>query len=83
MVPHSKPADGSVSAPRTRLQISTVSHTLDSGVAERLRHFAFRERISESAVIEFALRELFEGVADDAQLGSRLRNAGAALRRRR
>jgi hypothetical protein len=50
-------------------------------VAERLRHFAFRERISESAVIEFALRDLFDA-GDDAQLGRRLRDAGAALRRK-
>ncbi len=61
--------------------IATVSHTLDSNVAERLRHFAFRERISESAVIEFALRTLFES-DDEAELGRRLREAGAALRRR-
>jgi hypothetical protein len=61
--------------------ISTVSHTLDTGVAERLRHFAFRERISESAVIEFALRALFES-DDETALGRRLREAGAALRRR-
>lgn len=58
-----------------------MSHTLHHEVAERLRNFAFRERISESAVIEFALRQLFDG-ADDAALGSRLRDAGAALRRK-
>jgi predicted transcriptional regulator len=63
------------------VKIATVSHTLDAEVAERLRHFAFRERISESAVIEFALRDLFD-VGDDAQLGQRLRDAGAALRRK-
>ena len=68
-------------ATRKSLKISTVSHTLDATVAERLRHFAFRERISESAVIEFALRELFVN-ADDAVLGDRLREAGAALRRK-
>ncbi len=64
-----------------KASIATVSHTLDSNVAERLRHFAFRERISESAVIEFALRSLFES-DDEAALGRRLREAGAALRRR-
>ncbi len=64
-----------------KASISTVSHTLDSSVAERLRHFAFRERISESAVIEFALRSLFES-GEEAALGRRLREAGAALRRR-
>jgi hypothetical protein len=64
-----------------KASIATVSHTLDSTVAERLRHFAFRERISESAVIEFALRSLFES-DDEEALGRRLREAGAALRRR-
>jgi hypothetical protein len=66
---------------RRALKIATVSHTLDSEVAERLRYFAFRERISESAVIEFALRRIFDGV-DDRELGQVLRNAGAALRRK-
>ncbi len=66
---------------RRTVRIATVSHTLDSDVAERLRYFAFRERISESAVIEFALRALFTD-PDDAALGRRLRDAGAALRRR-
>jgi len=62
-------------------KIATVSHTLDAVIAERLRQFAFRERISESAVIEFSLRGFFES-GDDVQLGQRLRDAGAALRRR-
>jgi len=69
------------SQPRRVTRIATVSHTLDSQIAERLRNFAFRERISESAVIEFALRLLFED-GDDPSLGSRLRGAGAALRRK-
>jgi hypothetical protein len=66
---------------RKPLKISTVSHTLEVAVAERLRNFAFRERISESAVIEYALRQFF-GNTDDATLGRRLRDAGAALRRK-
>ena len=68
-------------APRKPLKLSTVSHTLNSEVAERLRHFAFRERISESAVIEFALRAFFEG-GNDAKLGAQLRERGAGLRRK-
>ncbi len=66
---------------RKALKISTVSHTLDSAVAEELRHFAFRERISESAVIEFSLRAFFAS-GDNAELGKRLRDSGAALRRK-
>lgn len=77
------PSDGVArdGAATRKSTIATVSHTLDSSVAERLRHFAFRERISESAVIEFALRTLFES-GDESTLGLRLREAGAALRRR-
>ena len=70
-----------VAAPRRPLKISTVSHTLDTAVAEQLRTFAFHERVSESAVIEYALREFFK-TGEDAALGRRLRESGAALRRR-
>ncbi len=63
------------------LKISTVSHTLDASVAEQLRHFAFHERISESAVIEFSLRAFFAS-GTDPDLGKRLRDSGAALRRK-
>lgn len=66
---------------RKVLKISTVSHTLDSEVAEQLRHFAFRERISESAVIEYSLRAFFDS-GTSADLGKQLRDSGAALRRK-
>jgi hypothetical protein len=68
-------------AARAAVRIATVSHTLDLRLAERLREFAFRQRISESAVIEHALRTFFEG-GSDTELGSQLRRAGASLRRR-
>ena len=67
--------------PRAAIRIATVSHTLDVKLAERLREFAFRQRVSESAVIEHALRTFFED-GDDAELGQTLRKAGATLRRR-
>ena len=70
-----------VGTPRKPLKLSTVSHTLDAEIAERLRHFAFRERISESAVIEYSLRAFFGG-GDDASLGQHLRDRGAGLRRK-
>ncbi|GAC1568052.1 MAG: hypothetical protein NVS2B3_09580 [Vulcanimicrobiaceae bacterium] len=66
---------------RAAVKISTVSHTLDTTVAEQLRHFAFRERISESAVIEYALRTFFAS-GNELTLGVRLRESGAALRRK-
>jgi hypothetical protein len=70
-----------VAAPRPSPRIATVSHTLDVRLAERLREFAFRQRVSESAVIEHALRTFFDG-GSDVELGSELRRAGASLRRR-
>ena len=63
------------------LSIRTVSHTLEGHLAERLRFVAYRERVSESAVIEFALRGLLSD-DDDSDLGSRMRSAGATLRRK-
>jgi hypothetical protein len=66
---------------RAAVRIATVSHTLDLRLAEHLREFAFRQRVSESAVIEHALRAFFEG-ASDTELGAELRKAGASLRRR-
>jgi hypothetical protein len=53
--------------------------TLD--IAERLREFAFHQRFSESAVIEYALVRLFSS-SDDAALGSALRRSGAGRRRK-
>jgi len=73
-------ADGSAALKRLS-KIATVSHTLDADIAERLRYFAFRERISESAIIEFALR-IFLDSRPEAELGDRLRAAGATLRRK-
>jgi len=81
---HAVAANGVVGVDETLkrpIKISTVSHTLDADIAERLRYFAFRERISESAVIEFALRALLNSGAEP-ELGDRLRAAGAALRRK-
>lgn len=73
--------DGAAAPVRRALKLATVSHTLDAEVAERLRHFAFRERISESAVIEHSLRSFFQA-DDDSALGQQLRDRGAGLRRK-
>jgi hypothetical protein len=64
-----------------RSSIAKVSHTLSVALADRLEEFAFRQRVSESAVIEFALERFFES-ADDADLGSLLRASGAGRRRK-
>ncbi len=70
-----------VEPPRAIPHIAKVSHTLDAGLAERLEEFAFMQRISESSVIEFALRHFFRK-GDDTQLGGLLRRNGAGRRRR-
>lgn len=75
-----RPSGNNRAAPAA-VRIATVSHTLDVRLAERLREFAFRQRVSESAVIEHALRAFFDG-GSDTELGGELRRAGASLRRR-
>lgn len=77
--PFVAPVDGKSTAKISK--VATVSHTLESALAERLREFAFRERISESAVIEHALLVFF-AKGDDATLGVHLRKLGVALRRK-
>lgn len=61
--------------------VAKVSHTLDVDLADRLEEFAFRQRFSESAVIEFALQRFFE-MGDDDKLGGVLRDSGAGRRRK-
>jgi predicted transcriptional regulator len=62
-------------------RIAKVSHTLSAALADRLEEFAFRQRVSESAVIEYALAQFFDG-RDDAELGELLRASGAGRRRK-
>lgn len=65
-----------------RGSVAKVSHTLNNMLAERLREFAFFQRVSESAVIEFSLQQFFDTGDDDEALGERLRRNGAGRRRR-
>jgi hypothetical protein len=62
--------------------VAKVSHTLSIALAERLEEFAFFQRVSESAVIEFALNSFFAQKGDDAELGDILRRDGAGRRRK-
>jgi hypothetical protein len=52
-----------------------------SDVAEELRSIGQKYRVSESSVVEIALRQLFRRVGQ-ASLGSFLREHGACMRRR-
>lgn len=57
------------------------SINLSSEVGSELRRVAFEERVSESSVIEVALRQLFRRVSSE-RLGIFLKQNGACLRRR-
>jgi hypothetical protein len=67
-------------ARRKKMDLRTVSHTLKPAVAETLRTLAFNERVSESAIVEFALERLFEGPPE--RIGQDLKAWGATARRR-
>lgn len=57
------------------------SVNISSDVGLELKRIAFENRVSESSVIEIALRQLFGRVTHD-RLGTFLRQNGACLRRR-
>jgi hypothetical protein len=75
-----------VPAPATnsthKSSVAKVSHTLNVDLADRLERFAFFQRVSESAVIEYALGLFFEQSDDEAELGTMLRNEGLGRRRK-
>jgi hypothetical protein len=62
--------------------VAKVSHTLNVDLADRLERFAFFQRISESAVIEYALNLFFDQGDDEAELGEQLRSEGLGRRRK-
>ena len=54
---------------------------LAGDVAEQLRNIAHENRVSESSIVEVALRQLFTSVRPPV-IGAFLREHGACLRRR-
>jgi hypothetical protein len=54
---------------------------ISAEVGEELRDIAFTHRVSESSIVEIALRQLFRRV-NGAALGTFLHDHGACLRRR-
>jgi hypothetical protein len=67
-------------AQQNRADFRTVSHTMSARLREKLRVFAFKHRVSESAVLEEALKRFFAS-GGDASLGDMMRDAGYSLRR--
>ncbi len=57
------------------------SVNLSAEVGKQLKRIAFDERVSESSVIEVALRQLFRRTSPE-RLGAFLKQNGACLRRR-
>lgn len=56
-----------------------LSVNVNHRTSERLRNIAYQHRLSESSIVEIALKALFaEG--DDTQIGTLLRQLGATLR---
>jgi len=56
-----------------------LSINVSGDVSEHLRNLAYKHRLSESSIVEVALKGLF-GHGDDAHIGTLLRQQGATLR---
>lgn len=57
-----------------------LSVNVSASVGQRLRRIAFEERVSESSIVQIALRLMFDGTTDE-RAGEFLREHGASLRR--
>jgi hypothetical protein len=62
-------------------QALKISVNLSRDVGNQLKRIAYEENVSESSVIEIALRQLFRRVSSE-RLGAFLKENGACLRRR-
>lgn len=63
------------------LNAARFTVNLSAEVGDELRRIAHEQRVSESSVIEIALRQMLRRISGDA-LGAFLRQNGACLRRR-
>jgi hypothetical protein len=76
-------------SPRVRRQpdavhssaIGKLSANVDADLYERLRELAHLHRVSESSIVDLALRRFFS-LGDDDVLGDILHESGATLRRK-
>jgi len=73
-----KPIEAEVGPP---VNAHRFTVNISDDVGSELRRIAYEHRVSESSVIEIALRQLFRRVGPDA-LGTFLHQHGACLRRR-
>src|ERR1700680_1365796 len=63
-----------------RASTTKVSHSRHASVAARLKQLAYSERVSQSSIIEFLLKEFFV-LGDDEKLGRIIRDSALTLRR--
>jgi hypothetical protein len=70
--------DGALEVPEVFLKLSV---NVQESIGNRLRRIAFQERLSESSIVEVALRELFVEKSN-AEIAAYLRSRGATLRRK-
>jgi len=70
--------NGTLEEPAAFLKLSVNVH---ESIGNRLREIAFQERLSESSIVEVALRELFVEKSN-AKVAKHLRARGATLRRK-
>jgi hypothetical protein len=61
--------------------IGKLSANVAAELYERLRELAHVQRVSESSIVDLALRRFF-ALGDDEALGAILHEAGASLRRK-
>src|ERR1700732_1976234 len=61
--------------------IGKLSANVDADLYERLRELAHVHRVSESSIVDLALRRFFS-LGDDDELGAILHESGATLRRK-
>jgi predicted transcriptional regulator len=57
-----------------------LSVNVSPDIGHLLRQIAYGERLSESSIVQIALRQMFERTTD-AEIGDFLRQNGASLRR--
>jgi hypothetical protein len=77
-VPKAQVVPAQIGSPANAVKFSV---NISSDVGLELKRVAFENRVSESSVIEIALRQLFGRVSKE-RLGMFLRQNGACLRRR-
>jgi len=78
----STPASGKRKRAAPPGRLSKMSMNVSRDLSARLRRLAFDARLSESSIVEVALRTFLAQSDDDQKIGDLLRRHGATLRRR-